>query len=81
MLFHRLIKADELEFDGRRFPVRYFEGTTHRGTKRYSSELVLGPADRIIFDAATVSDLELRVARLGPATLYSRTLAAKATAA
>ena len=81
MLFRTLVKTEALEVEGRSYTVRYFEAKTERGTQRYSSELVLGPADRIILDAGTLSDLELRVARLVPATLYSRMLVAKNPAA
>jgi hypothetical protein len=81
MLFCKLIRTDEIEIDGQTFPVNYFEATTLRGTQRYSSELVLGPADRIIFDGSSLSDVESRVARLVPATLYSRMLVARAVAA
>jgi hypothetical protein len=81
MMFKKLVKTEELEFEGRRYTVRYFEAKTLRGTQRYSSELVLAPADRIILDAGSLTDLESRVARFVPATLYSRMLAAKAPAA
>jgi hypothetical protein len=81
MTLKTLVKTEELEVEGRSYTVEYFEGKTRRGTPRYSSELVLGPADRIILDAPTVSDLELRVARLMPATLHSRMLAARSPAA
>jgi hypothetical protein len=81
MLFTTLVKTEELDVEGQNYTVAYFRGNTPRGTQRYSAELLLGPADRIILDAETLSDLELRFARLMPATLQSRMLAAKATAA
>lgn len=81
MLFRTLVKTEEIEVEGRIYTVQYFQAKTDRGTQRYSSELVLGPDDRIILDAGTLSDLELRVARLVPATLYSRMLVAKNPAA
>jgi hypothetical protein len=81
MLFKTLVKTEDLEVEGRDYPIYYFEGTTTRGAKRYSAELKLGPDDRIILDAATLSDLKLRVARLMPATLHSRMLVAKSPAA
>ena len=70
-----LIKTGEINVDGRAYPINYFEVTTPRGTRRYCSELVLGPGDRIIVDGSSLGDLEWRVARLMPATVYSRTLA------
>jgi hypothetical protein len=78
MLFHRLVKTDELQVDGHAYSVRYFENETARGTLRYSSELLLGPADRIILDGNSVTALESKVARLVPATIYSRLLASRA---
>ena len=49
--------------------------------RRYSAEILVGPGDRIILDDDSVMNLEARARCLVPATLYSRLLAAKATAA
>ena len=57
----------------------YYEAKTLRGTRRYSSEVLLGPGDRIILDDDSVNSLESKIARLVPATVYSRMLAAKAS--
>jgi hypothetical protein len=78
MLSRKLIKTDQIEIEGRAYTVDYFEATTERGTHRYSSETVLGPGDRIIVDGSSLRALECRVARLMPATLYSRMLARNA---
>jgi hypothetical protein len=78
MLSRQLIKTDRIEIEGRAYTVDYFEATTERGTHRYSSETVLGPGDRIIVDGSSLGALECRVARLMPATLYSRLLARNA---
>jgi hypothetical protein len=75
MRARKLVKSDSIEIDGRAYLVDYFEGTTERGTPRFTSEMVLGPGDRIIVDGSSLSALEWRVARLMPATVYSRTLA------
>jgi len=75
MLSRRLIKTEQIEIEGRAYTVDYFEAITDRGTQRYSSETVLGPGDRIIVDGSSLGTLEWRVARLMPATLYSRLLA------
>ena len=75
MTSRRLIKSDRIEIEGRAYTVDYFEATTDRGTQRYSSEMVLGPGDRIIVDGSSLEALEWRVARLMPATVYSRVLA------
>ena len=74
-MFRKHVKTEEIEINGQSYTVSYFEATTMRGTQRYSSELVLGPGDRIIVDGSSLGDLEWRVARLMPATVYSRTLA------
>jgi hypothetical protein len=81
MLFCKLVKTDEIEIEGQVYTVKYYEAKTPRGTQRFSSELVLGPGDRIIVDGSSLGYLEWRVARLIPATLYSRALAARAVAA
>jgi hypothetical protein len=75
MRARKLVKSDWIEIEGRAYLVDYFEGTTERGTPRFTSEMVLGPGDRIIVDGSSLSALEWRVARLMPATVYSRTLA------
>ena len=75
MLSRRLIKTEQIEIEGQADTVDYFEATTERGTQRYTSEAVLGPGDRIIVDGSSLGALEWRVARLMPATLYSRKLA------
>jgi len=80
-MFRTLVKTDTLAIDDRTVGIRYFELRTLRGARRYSAEILLGPGDRIILDDDSVPNLEARTARLVPATLYSRLLAAKATAA
>lgn len=77
----KFIKAEALEIDARQYEVRYFERSTTRGGRRYSAEVLLGAGDRIILDDDTVLDLETRSARLIPASLHSRLLARRATAA
>jgi hypothetical protein len=80
-LFRTLVKTDALAIDDHTVAVRYFELRTLRGGRRYSAEIMLGPSDRIILDDDSVINLEARTARLVPATLYSRLLAGRATAA
>ena len=80
-MFRMVVKTEVLEVDDQTYPVTYFELRTKRGSRRYSAEILLGPDDRIILDDDSVTDLEARTARLVPATLYSRILAGKATAA
>jgi hypothetical protein len=40
--------------------------------------VLLGPDDHIILDGNSMTDLESKIARLVPATIYSRRLAASA---
>ena len=80
-MIRTLVKTDALAIDDQTFPVRYFELRTLRGTRRYSAEIVLGPGDRVILDDDSVTNLEARTTSLVPATLYSRMLAGRATAA
>ena len=78
MLSNRLVKTAELEIEGQAYSVQYFETETTRGTLRYNSDVRLGPADRIILDGSSLSEVESKVVRLVPATIYSRMLAARA---
>ena len=76
-----LVKTDTIVVDDHTVTVRYFELRTLRGGRRYSADILLAPGDRIILDDDSVTTLEARVERLVPATLYSRVLAARPTAA
>ena len=80
-MFRTLVKTDAIAVDDHIVPVRYFELRTLRGGRRYSAEILLGPGDRIILDDDSVTNLEARAEMLVPATLYSRVLAARPTAA
>jgi hypothetical protein len=80
-MFRRLLKTDALAIADQTVPVEYFEQRTLRGARRYSVEILLGPGDRIILDDDSVTSLETRTTHLVPATLYSRLLAGRATAA
>jgi len=80
-MFRTLVKTETLTINEVTISIRYFELRTLRGARRYSAEILLGSTDRIILDDDSVTNLEARTARLVPATLYSRLLAGRATAA
>jgi len=80
-MFRTLLKTDALVIDDHSFPIHYFEQRTIRGARRYSAEIMLAPDDRIILDDDSMSNLEARTRCLVPATLYSRVLSGRATAA
>lgn len=78
MLFRTLVKTDHVAVDGQLYQVRYYEQHTTRGMRRYSAEVRLGTHDRIIFDDDSVPHLEVRAAKVIPATVYSRMLSTTA---
>ena len=80
-MFRKLVKTGEIEIEDHNYVVRYFEARTARGGRRYSCEVLLEAADRIIVDDDTLTGLESRVARVVPATVYSRRLAARSSPA
>jgi len=80
-MFRTLVKTAAVAVEDRTVPVRYFELRTLRGARRYSAEIVLGPGDRIILDDDSVTNLEARANVLVPATLFSRAIAVKPSAA
>lgn len=80
-MLRTLVKTAALAVEDQTYAVRYFELRTLRGARRYSAEILLGPGDRIILDDDSVINLEAKTMRLVPATLYSRVLAGRATAA
>jgi len=80
-MFRTLVKSEDLVIDDQSYSVRYFEVRTLRGGRRYSAEVLLGLEDRIILDDDSITNLETKATRLMPATVYSRLLAGRATAA
>lgn len=80
-MFRKLVKTAEVEVDGQSYALRYYEVKTVRGTRRYSCEVLLDAADRIIVDDDSMTSLESKVTRLAPATVYSRVLAARPSVA
>lgn len=80
-MFRKCVKTAEIEIDGQLYELQFFEQDTMRGTRRFNCEVVLGATDRIILDADSMTSLESRVARLAPATVYSRLLVARQRAA
>lgn len=77
-MFRKLLQTGHVDVDGHVYVVHYFESKTARGLRRFSGEVVLDPSDRIILDDDSLMSLEARVARLAPATIYSRALASRA---
>ena len=80
-MIRTLVKTETLAFANHTVAVRYFELRTLRGGRRYSAEILLAPGDRVILDDDSVTNLEARASVLVPATLYSRSIAVKPTAA
>ena len=74
-MIRKPVKVTEIEVEGHRYSVEYFEHHTLRGSQRFSCEVILDDADRIILDDDTLASLESKVERLAPATIYSRFLA------
>ena len=77
-MFRKLVQTGQVDVDGRPYVVHYFEHRTARGARRFSGEVVLDADDRIILDDDSLASLQARVARLAPATIYSRALASRA---
>jgi hypothetical protein len=73
-MFRKLLQSGQVDVDGRAYVVHYFESKTARGSRRYSGEILLDDGDRIIVDDDSLTSLEAKVARLAPATIYSRAL-------
>jgi hypothetical protein len=80
-MFQKLVKTTDIEIDGNRYVLRYHEQRTARGVRRYSCEVMLDSADHIIIDGDSVTSVESKVARMAPAMVYSRLLAARPSVA
>jgi hypothetical protein len=76
-MYPKLVKEIEIDVDGTGYPLRFYELRTARGAQRFSCEVTLDAADRIIVDDDSMPSLESKVERLAPATVYSRVLAAR----
>ena len=80
-MFRKPVKVTEIEIEGQIYPARYYEQKTARGSRRFSCEVVIDATDRIILDDDSLTSLESKVARLAPATVYSRLLAGRPSVA
>ena len=80
-MFRKPVKATEIEIEGQRYRVQYFEQKTLRGGRRFSCEVMINATDRVIVDDDSMSSLESKVERLAPATVYSRLLAGRPSVA
>ncbi len=80
-MFRKLVKTSTIEVEGQGYALQFFEEMTLRGACRFSCEVALSDTDRIIVDEDSMPALESRVARVTPATVYSRWLAARRRAA
>jgi hypothetical protein len=76
-MFRKLLQTGEIDVDGDTYVAHYFEQKTARGSRRFSCEVVLDATDRIIIDDDSITSLQAKIARLAPATIYSRLLASK----
>jgi hypothetical protein len=76
-MFRKHLQTGQVDVDGCIYVVHYFESKTARGMRRYSGEVLLDAGDRIIVDDDSLTSLEAKVARLAPATIYSRALASR----
>ena len=76
-MFRTLLETGVIEVEGRSYVSHYFESKTLRGGRRFTCEVLLDAGDRIILDDDSVMSLQAKIARLAPATIYSRALASK----
>jgi hypothetical protein len=80
-MFRRLLKTESVAIADQTLTVRYLAHQTLRGGRRYSAEIVLAAADRVILDDDSLVNLQTKAPRVAAAMLYSRRLFAPATAA
>ena len=60
------------------YEVLVFQNHNREGRVSYSSEVALGPYDKIILDDRNIGRLEVRLHQILPATVYSRAIAGMA---
>ena len=79
-MFRKLVKNGELEIDGRTYTACVTSSSAPlAGRGATAARCCSTAADRIIVDDDSLANLESKVARLAPATIYSRLLAARPT--
>ena len=78
-MFRKFLHTGQIEVEGRTYVTHYFEQKTARGSRRFSCEALLDAGDRIILDDDSLTSLQAKIARLAPATVFSRALASKGT--
>jgi hypothetical protein len=78
-MFRKFLHTGQIDVEGRTYVAHYFEQKTARGSRRFSCEVVLDAGDRIILDDDSLTSLQAKIARLAPATVFSRALASKGT--
>ena len=76
-MYRRLIKTGDVDVAEQKYAVRYYEAQTIHGARRFPSEVILGPEDRVILDDDSVNGLESKIAYLVTASVYSRMLATR----
>ena len=76
-MFRKPVMTTDIDIEGTRYVLKYYEQKTIRGGRRYSCEVMLNAADHIIIDDDSMTSLESKVARMAPAMVYSRLLAAR----
>ena len=76
-MFRKFLHTGQIEVEERAYVTHYFEQKTARGSRRFSCEVVLDAGDRIILDDDSLTSLQAKIARLAPATVFSRALASK----
>jgi hypothetical protein len=80
-MLRKLLETGQIEVDGQACVIHYLELRTARGARRYCCEVVLDAGDRIILDDDSLTSVQAKIARLAPATIYSRELASKRSVA
>jgi hypothetical protein len=75
-MLRKLLHTSEIDVEGRTYLVHYFESKTAHGGRRFNCEVIVNAGDRIIIDDDSLPNLQTKVARLAPATIYSRALVA-----
>jgi hypothetical protein len=76
-MLRKHLHTEQIEVDGCTYAAHYFEQKTARGARRFSCEVVLDGRDRIILDDDSLTSVQTKIARLAPATIYSRALASR----
>lgn len=68
----KLIGIEKTNINGADYEIRYYRNTGLKGSPSFSSEVNIGPSDKVILDDRSMARLKYKVDLVLPASIYNR---------